>query len=140
MSDTASSLRAAREVQSETLAPELYRQASEWFTRARQEYKFKNFKMAVHYARKARNFAEQAEFQAIRNGGKQGDAPAAPDMPEASGPEPYAYPTPEGTPASEFDKRAQEERAAKEAAENPSPTAKPTGPPDLGALPAPASF
>ncbi|OFZ19889.1 MAG: hypothetical protein A2X94_14625 [Bdellovibrionales bacterium GWB1_55_8] len=139
MSDTASALRAAREVQAETLAPELYRQATEWFTRAKQEYKFKGFKMAVKYARKARTFAEQAEFQAVRNGGKQTEAPAPPDIapqPQASHAQeqPYPYPSPTGTPASEYDERLQQERS------RPQPPSPPEGggpksPAQLGELP-----
>ena len=71
MSDTVSAIRAAKEVQADTLAPELYRQASEWFFRAKREYKFKNFKEAREYARKSRLFAEEAEFIAIHGGGNR---------------------------------------------------------------------
>src|SRR4051794_8128144 len=53
MSDAAAALRAAREVQADTLAPELYRQASEWFFKAKKEYKFKNFALAGTYVEKA---------------------------------------------------------------------------------------
>jgi len=71
MSDTSSALKAAREVQADTLAPELFRQANEWFMRAKREYKLKNFQIADEYAHKARYFAEQAEFEAMRNGAKR---------------------------------------------------------------------
>src|SRR6185312_12007222 len=79
MSDTGAALRAAKEVQADTLAPELYRQANEWWLKARREYKFKNFSFAKDYAAKARKFAEKAEFEAIKNGGNRTDI-APPDL------------------------------------------------------------
>ena len=105
MSDTQAALKAAREVQSDTLAPELYRNANEWFFKARQEYKLKNFKLAQEYAEKARYFAEQAEFEAIRNGGNRTDqAPADPIMtaPSMEQPKPEEAPTPTGTPIESY--------------------------------------
>lgn len=113
MSDTAAAIRAAREVQADTLAPELYRQANEWFFRAKHEYKFKNFDLARSYSDKARVFAEDAEFEAIRNGGnRSGDVTTTdPLAPGLTGPAdkavptptaaPYAYPTPTGIPAND---------------------------------------
>lgn len=111
MSDTAAAIRAAREVQADTLAPELYRQANEWFFKAKREYKFKNFSLATSYSDKARLFAEDAEFEAIRNGGnRNGDTPNTSDplAPGLNGPTdkaaapvataPYSYPTPAGVP------------------------------------------
>src|SRR4051812_24234163 len=43
MSDTSAAIRAAKEVQADTLSPEFYRQSNEWFFKAKHEYKFKNF-------------------------------------------------------------------------------------------------
>lgn len=124
MSDTAAAIRAAREVQADVLAPELYRQATESFFKAKRHYKFKNFKQAQETAEQARLFAEQAEFEAIRSGAnrseKSGADPYAelPAAPAPSGPgagngaatatpsgksEPYPYPTPEPVPATNFD-------------------------------------
>ena len=71
MSYTSAALRAAKEVQADTLAPELYRQAREWLFKARREYKFKNFQDARVAAKKARLFAEKAEFEALANGGNR---------------------------------------------------------------------
>jgi hypothetical protein len=110
MSDTAAAIRAAREVQADTLAPELFRQSIEWFNKAKREYKFKNFDLAKSYSDKARLYAEDSEFEAIRNGGNRSDTqmadpmasglniPPPPSAP-ASAPSPYAYPTPQGIPA-----------------------------------------
>jgi hypothetical protein len=110
MSDTAAALRAAKEVSADTLAPELYRQANEWFFKAKREYKFKNFDLAQTYSNKARLYAEDAEFEAIRNGGNRSDSPMSDPMaPGLNSPPggaqpaptntPYEYPTPTGTPA-----------------------------------------
>ena len=71
MSDTSAAIKAAREVQADTLAPELFRQSNEWFFRAKREYRSKNFQLADEYAHKARFFAEQAEYEAMRNGAKR---------------------------------------------------------------------
>jgi hypothetical protein len=78
MSDTTVAIRAAREVQADVLAPELYREAQEWYFRAKQEYKFKNFLEAKEYLDKAKKFAEEAEFQAIQDGASRTAAPPDP--------------------------------------------------------------
>lgn len=116
MSDTSSAIRAAKEVQADTLAPELYRQSNEWFFKAKHEYRYKNFKDAKEYARKARLYAEQAEFEALRNGATRtegvisdplGHEAAQPmpvnQEPGAAKPEPYDYPTPTGKPIESFE-------------------------------------
>jgi len=78
MADTQSAIRAAKEVQADSLAPDLYRQSNEWFFKAKREYKLKNFSFAEDYAEKAREFAEQAEFEAIKNGGNRTGVTAPP--------------------------------------------------------------
>ena len=113
MSDTASAIRAAREVQADTLAPELYRQAGEWFLKAKNDYRMKNFSLAHDEAGKARMFAEQAEYEAMRNGGNRAASEGLvsdplgevlPGSPPPPPPEPaptfapYTYPTPVGKP------------------------------------------
>jgi hypothetical protein len=127
MSDTAASIRAAKEVQADTLAPDLYRRANEWFFRSKHEYKFKNFKLAREYAEKARHLAEQAEFEAIRSGGNRteqmGDiAPAAGPGAEDSKAKPYDYPSPGGTPADVYEQRKAEDEAKRQPPPAPSPT------------------
>jgi hypothetical protein len=150
MSDTEAALRAAKEVQADTLAPELYRQANEWFFNARKEYRFKNFELAQEEAVKARRFAEQAEFEALRNGGNRTDvtpvdqAIQAPSQTASPAPDPsntpYAYPTPEGIPADVYEQRKAEEEARKlrEAQANqPAPAATAT---DAPAVLSPPTF
>lgn len=68
MSDSSAAIRAAKEVQADVLAPELYRQAKESFDKARKEYTLKNFRDAKDYAETARRVAEKAEFVALKKG------------------------------------------------------------------------
>ncbi len=113
MSDTAAAIRSAKEVSAETVAPELYRQATEWFFKARNEFKMKNYKYAREYAVKARHYAEQAEFEALRSGANRteaslsdpyaGEAAPPPPKTEPAPQKPYAYPTPEPTAAKDGD-------------------------------------
>ena len=92
MSNMEVSIRAAKEVNADVLAPELYRLANEIGQRARHEYRYKNFEDAKKLADRARVFAERAEFESIRNGGKR---EALPQDPLA---EPSYSPMPIGTP------------------------------------------
>ena len=102
MADTSAALKAAREVQAETLAPELFRQAGEWFFKAKKEYRLKNFDLAALYADKARTFAEAAEFESVRSGAQRTSDPLAVDpyaAPAFSAPAQEASPPPPSGPA-----------------------------------------
>jgi hypothetical protein len=110
MSNTAAAIKAAREVQADTRAPELYRQANEWFFKARQEYKLKNFKEAKAYASKARHFAEEAEFEALDSGANR--VSAAPPDPMSAGVEKPSH-TPAAPPDGTFVETAEEQDAQK---------------------------
>ncbi len=96
MSDTTAAIHAAKEVEGDRLAPELFRQANEWFFKARQEYKLRNFKLARDYAARAQRFAEQAEYESLRNKGvRKGLDEAAPPPPAPATPsEPSVEPSP----------------------------------------------
>lgn len=127
LSDATAALKAAREAQAETLSPDLYRQANEWFGKAKREYKFKNFKEAKEYIETAKKLAEQAEFESIRQttlGSAPPDSSHSPsfntyDTPPPDTPsEPTEFPTPEGTPAESWDP----EPPAPSPAPEPSPT------------------
>ena len=82
-------LKAALEVNADVLAPELYRIATERAQEARREFRLKNFRDAKELCDRARSFAERAEFEAMKNGGKRElipedplkDAPAAVEAP-----------------------------------------------------------
>jgi hypothetical protein len=128
-SDTAAALRAAKEVQADVLAPELFRQADDWFFKAKREFKFKNFRDAKEYAAKARKFAEQAEFEALRNGGSRADeAPKDTAPPTTAKPTPYEYPSPTPTPAEEIErKNALPVESNQSPQSNEAPTGNPPG-------------
>lgn len=122
MSDTAAAIKAAREVQADTVTPELFRQANEMYNLARREYKFKNFQLATDYATKARLLAEEAEFTAVRSGVDRGSGDSVESTP-ADEPTHESIPEPTGTPAEEYDQR----KAADDALNaSPSPQPSPT--------------
>ncbi|MCO4793268.1 MAG: DUF4398 domain-containing protein [Bacteriovoracaceae bacterium] len=57
---------AARDAKAQTLAPGLYRKAEFYYLKAKSSYKRKYFNKAKQYALLSKNFAERAEFVAIR--------------------------------------------------------------------------
>jgi hypothetical protein len=121
MADTQAAMRAAKEVQADTLAPELFREATDWWLRAKREYKVKNFSLASDYAGKARQLAEQAEFESVRAGGVREEPPDPLAKPVGAKFPPYAYPTPTGTPADQYEQRKQDEQKDQSKAIQPAP-------------------
>lgn len=99
MSNMEVAIRAAKEVNADVLAPELFRLASETGQIARHEYRFKNFQNAKKLADKARVYAEKAEFESIRNGGKREALPQDPLSEPSYAPEPIGTPIDGSTPA-----------------------------------------
>lgn len=79
MSDTSTAIRAAREVKADVVAPELFRQAREWWLKARKAYKFKEYSNALEFSYKARLFAERAEYEAMRGGSSREALERPPD-------------------------------------------------------------
>lgn len=99
MSDASAAIRAAKEIEADKLAPELFRKASETYQNARREYKLKNFLEARDLAQKARAYAEKAEFLSMQGGGVRQGPP--PDPLEAQSPPPdrsSEYESPSGVP------------------------------------------
>lgn len=135
MSNTAAAISAAREVQADTLAPELFRQADEWFGKAKYEYRLKNFALASDYSKKARRFAEQAEFESIKSGGNRTEIEKIPDSanPMKSEPPPSMTSPSEEIPADEYEQRmkAKEQKSAPSVPTPPAPSAPSTPPPSL---------
>jgi hypothetical protein len=91
MSDTSAALRAAKEVSADTLAPELYRRATDAYFRAQNEYRLKNFAIAEDFANRAKRLAEEAEFEALKQGSNRTsllppEEPVAPPPPSEIGP------------------------------------------------------
>lgn len=124
MSDTQSALRAAKEVQADVLAAELYRQAADWFLLARNEYRQKNFSEAREFLEKSRRYAEQAEFEAVRGGAQRSDL-SPPPPPEKTA-EKYDYPEPTGTPAAAYEQSLRQQ-ASEASAPDATPTPAPSG-------------
>lgn len=71
-------IRAAKEVSADQLAPDLYRMAVENGIRARREFRLRNYKIAKELADSARVYAEKAEFESIKSGGKRESVPVDP--------------------------------------------------------------
>ncbi len=69
MSYANSALRAARDLHADTLSPELFRAATEVYSNAKHQYRFKNFDTARKYALKSMRLSERAEFDAYLKGG-----------------------------------------------------------------------
>ncbi len=103
MADTAAAIKAAREVQADTLAPELFRNSSEWFFRAKNQYKLKNFKLSKEYAEKAKRFAEEAELSAIQGGANRSDLSSSESSESDSKTSAYPYPSPTGYMPDKFE-------------------------------------
>jgi hypothetical protein len=94
MSNMEVAIRAAKEMGADNLAPDLYRNAIEQGLIARKEFRFKNFAIAKKAANLAREFAEKAEFESIRNGGKREVLPTEPGANASYAPEPISTPEP----------------------------------------------
>ncbi len=100
MSETAAAMKAAKEVNADTVTPELFQRANEAYFRAQNEYRMKNFNIARDYAEKAKRLAEEAEFESLRRGvARTSMTPGDETSSGSSSAEPYQYPTPTGTPA-----------------------------------------
>ena len=66
MSDAEVAVQAAEEASAETLAPAFFRRARDHYLEARQAYRKKNFGQARRHAESAIQFAERAEFEALK--------------------------------------------------------------------------
>lgn len=71
MANSAAAIKAAKEVQADVLAPEIFRQSTELFFKAKRAYKFKEYKDAKELAFRARVTAEEAELESVLNGGNR---------------------------------------------------------------------
>lgn len=73
------SLKAAQKVKADVLAPDAYRQAENYYLRAKKDYNEGYFESAKKFAVEARQTAEQAEYRALlkqsqlRSGGTEPD-------------------------------------------------------------------
>jgi len=99
LSDASAALKSAKEVQADTMAPGTYRKAIENFDKGRREYRFKNYIEAKSYLIKAKSYAEDAEFTALKSGTTRQETPVDPLQGEFQPPPmPSPSPTPSDTP------------------------------------------
>lgn len=77
-------LKAAQKVKADVLAPDAFRQAENYYLRAKKDYNEGYFESAKKFATEARETAEQAEYKALlkqsqlRGGGTEPDFGSAP--------------------------------------------------------------
>ena len=90
MSNAEAALKAAKTLHADSLAPDLFRASTEYYYKAKREYRLKNFEVALRYAEKSRKFAEKAEFQSYLKGGAAPDAATAHVATEGAAPDPEA--------------------------------------------------
>lgn len=69
MSNAEVALHAAKDLNADSLVPEIYRNATDQLFKAKKSFRLKKFDEARRYALKATRLAEQAEFEAYRLGG-----------------------------------------------------------------------
>lgn len=83
MSNAEVALKAAKDLNADSLVPDVYRKAVDGYFKAKREYRLKNFEKARALALGATRLAEQAEFEAYRLGGATPEAGAK--MPNVEG-------------------------------------------------------
>lgn len=65
---------AAKEAGADVHAPNLYRQAEDYYLKAKSAYRRKYFNKAKEYALFSKKFSEQAEYSSIRKKALEGNA------------------------------------------------------------------
>lgn len=66
---------AAKEAGADSLSPTLYRKAEEYYLKAKSAYKRKYFNKAQQYAILSKQYAEKAEYEAVRKKALEGTPP-----------------------------------------------------------------
>jgi len=84
MSNAEAAIKAAKDLNADSLVPEIYRGALEQFFKAKREFRLKNFDEAKKFAVRAMRLAENAEFEAYRLGGATPEAAAQHSAPEGA--------------------------------------------------------
>lgn len=79
-------VKAAKEVQADTLSPGMYRKATELLEEAKRDYRLKNYEESKYNLKRARLAAEAAELAALKSGGSRNGPQAAPTDPMAGAP------------------------------------------------------
>jgi hypothetical protein len=65
---------AAKEAGADVHAPNIFRQAEDYYLKAKSSYRRKYFNKAQEYALLSKKYSEQAEYQAIRKKALEGNA------------------------------------------------------------------
>lgn len=66
---------AAKEAEADRLSPTLYRKAEEFYLKAKSAYRRKYFNKAQEYAILSKQYAEKAEYDAVRKKALEGTPP-----------------------------------------------------------------
>lgn len=87
MSNAEVALKAAKDLNADSLVPEIYRSAVDNYFKAKRDFRLKNFENAKRHALRATRLAEQAEFEAYRMGGATPEASSKLSTPEGGSPD-----------------------------------------------------
>jgi hypothetical protein len=99
MANAEIAIKAAKDLNADSLVPEIYRAAVDTYFKAKRDFRLKNFDASKKYALRAMRLAEQAEFEAYRMGGATPEATNKFTAPEGSLPDPtgeFSQPAPTG--------------------------------------------
>lgn len=87
MSNAEVAIRAAKDLNADSLVPDLYRSSVDTYFKAKRDYHLKDFENARRYALRATRLAEEAEFEAYRLGGATPEASQKAIAPEGATPD-----------------------------------------------------
>lgn len=90
MSNAEVAIRAARDLNADSLVPDIFRAANDAFYKAKRDFRLKDFENSKKHALRATRLAEQAEFEAYRLGGATPEAASRLSAPEGSYADPEA--------------------------------------------------
>ncbi|MBI3544863.1 MAG: DUF4398 domain-containing protein [Deltaproteobacteria bacterium] len=87
MSNAEIAIKAAKDLNADSLVPELFRAAQDNMFKAKRDYRLKNFSDSRDHALRATRLAEQAEFEAYRMGGATPEVGGKVGSPEGGTPD-----------------------------------------------------
>lgn len=90
MSNAEVAIRAARDLNADSLVPDIFRAANDAFYKAKRDFRLKDFENSKKHALRATRLAEQAEFEAYRLGGATPEAASRASAPEGAYADPEA--------------------------------------------------
>lgn len=87
LNNAEAALRAAKDLNADSLVPALYRSSADYFAKAKREYRLKNFEKAKMLFIRSMKLAEQAEFEAYGLGGAVPEVASKLITPEGASPD-----------------------------------------------------